>query len=332
MSALLIRFRPTGPWRIGPESGSRAEVDRIFHSDTLFNALTWAMAELGNVDAWLDATVRTDQPQLAISSLFPFQEQTLYAPPPKHIWPPLSSTKIYWNAVKFAPLSIIRPLLDEETLEEDRWTVDLASECLIASHRFDRSGGGPFVVGYRAAAAVDRVTGKLGDPLETACLEFRADSGLWGIVDFQTPQAADTWQQLLKGAFQYLADTGLGGERSRGWGRSTVQFTSGELAELLLPPRVKPPTAQETAGHWLLSLYSPHVQDRVQWHRGHYQLATRSGRTHRGQNTQAIRLVEEGSVVVCEQKPVGSAKQVTSDGVWRSGLAVSLPVLVRSHQ
>ena len=35
MSALLIKLRPTGPWRIGPDSGDRDRIDRIYHSDSL---------------------------------------------------------------------------------------------------------------------------------------------------------------------------------------------------------------------------------------------------------------------------------------------------------
>jgi hypothetical protein len=50
---LLIRLRPTGPWRIGPDSGVRDRVDRVFHSDSLYSAVSSAMAQLGNLDEWL---------------------------------------------------------------------------------------------------------------------------------------------------------------------------------------------------------------------------------------------------------------------------------------
>ena len=55
---LLIRLRPTGPWRIGPDSGDRDRVDRIYHSDSLYSAVSRAMARLGMLDEWLDATAR----------------------------------------------------------------------------------------------------------------------------------------------------------------------------------------------------------------------------------------------------------------------------------
>ncbi len=30
---LVVKLRPTGPWRIGPDSGARNRVDAIYHSD-----------------------------------------------------------------------------------------------------------------------------------------------------------------------------------------------------------------------------------------------------------------------------------------------------------
>ena len=44
---MLIKLQPTAPWRIGPDSGDRDRVDRIYHSDTLYSAVSSAMARLG---------------------------------------------------------------------------------------------------------------------------------------------------------------------------------------------------------------------------------------------------------------------------------------------
>jgi hypothetical protein len=59
---LLIKLRPTGPWRIGPDSGVRDRVGRVYHSDALFAAVSQAMAQLGRLDEWLDATARAGEP------------------------------------------------------------------------------------------------------------------------------------------------------------------------------------------------------------------------------------------------------------------------------
>ena len=332
--ALLVQFEPSGPWRI---SGGGAGVERVFHSDTLYAALTVAMDQLGLLSEWLPATAEAERPLIAVSSLFPYQEQTLYVTPPATVWPPAPSARTYWSGAKFAPMSVIRPLLDEESLEEDRWTVDLPSECLINQHRHGRVGG-PFVVSQRRSAAVDRLTGQIGVAETVTCLEFREGCGMWGAVTFADESVAANWAMRLKGAFRLLADTGLGGERSRGFGgASKVEFKEGDLGELLLPPRKKasseePAVDTRGTGYWLLSLFSPSATETIDWNHGFYRLATRSGRTG-AELTKRVRLVTEGSVLVSGEPLRGSAKNVAPDGhahaVYRSGLAVALPVPIR---
>ena len=56
MPSVLVRLRPTGPWRIGPDSGDRDRVDRVYHSDSLYSAVAGAMLRLGTLEDWLDAT------------------------------------------------------------------------------------------------------------------------------------------------------------------------------------------------------------------------------------------------------------------------------------
>ena len=56
---LVVKLRPSGPWRIGPDSGARNRVDVIYHSDSLFSAVTSAMSRMGRLEEWLDATART---------------------------------------------------------------------------------------------------------------------------------------------------------------------------------------------------------------------------------------------------------------------------------
>src|SRR5436305_13031258 len=96
-SGLLIRLRPIGPWRIGPDSGDRDRVDRIFHSDSLYSAVTSAMASLELLEPWLDATARSATPAVRFSSCFPFQGDTLYVAPPRNLWPPPASSKVRWK-------------------------------------------------------------------------------------------------------------------------------------------------------------------------------------------------------------------------------------------
>ena len=231
---LVIKLRPSGPWRIGPDSGARNRVDTIYHSDSLYGAVASAMVRLGRFDEWLEATVREDAPAVCFSSCFPFLDEVGLVVPPRTIWPPkttsAASGRVRWKSARFVPLEVVRAILAGEALKEDDWTVDGPSECLIPAGR-----PGPFRTGVRWNAAVDRLTGA-SERHATGCIEFRAGAGLWTIAGFRDDEAYARWQDPVKAAFRLLADTGFGGERSRGWGRAEQpEFVEGSLPEMILP-------------------------------------------------------------------------------------------------
>jgi len=239
---LVVKLRPAGPWRIGTDSGARNRVDTIYHSDSLYSAVASAMARLGSLDQWLDATARNGAPAVSFSSCFPFLDEIGFVIPPRTIWPPTSpalmSARVRWKSARFVPLDVVRAMLAGEALDENHWSLDGASECLVpAGH------SGPFRTGVRWSAAVDRLTGA-AERHSTACIEFRPGAGLWTIVSFQDETAHSHWLEPIKAAFRLLADTGFGGERSRGWGRSEPpEFTDGTLPDLVLGNRGQEPGA-----------------------------------------------------------------------------------------
>jgi len=236
---LVVKLRPAGPWRIGTDSGARNRVDAIYHSDSLYSAVASAMARLGTLGQWLDATARNGAPAVSFSSCFPFLDEIAYVVPPRTIWPPTSpalmSARVRWKSARFVPLGVVQAMLAGEALDENHWSLDGASECLVPAGR-----PGPFRTGVRWSAAVDRLTGA-AERHSIACTEFRPGAGLWTIVSFQDEAAHSRWLELIKAAFRLLADTGFGGERSRGWGRSEPpEFTDGTLPDLVLGPSQKP--------------------------------------------------------------------------------------------
>jgi CRISPR type III-A-associated RAMP protein Csm4 len=230
---LVVKLRPTGPWRIGPESGARNQVDGVYHSDSLYGAVTSAMARLGSLAEWLDATARSAAPSVCFSSCFPFVEEIGFVAPPRTVWPPaaaaVSATRVRWKSARFVPLGIVHSILAGERLDDGKWSVDGASGCLLPAGR-----PGPYRTGVRSNAAVDRLTGA-AERHSTACLEFRPGAGLWTVVSFADNAARDRWQGTVQAAFRWLADSGFGGERSRGWGRSEApEFVEGTLPRLIL--------------------------------------------------------------------------------------------------
>ena len=172
---LVVKLRPAGPWRIGSGTGARNRVDAVYHSDSLYSAVTSAMARLGSIDEWLDATARADVPAVSFSSCFPFLGEIDFIIPPRSVWPPVApgkSSRVRWKSARFAPLGLVRSILAGRKPVEDRWAVDGPSECLVPAGR-----PGPFRSAVRWSAAVDRATGA-AERHSVACLEFRPGAGL----------------------------------------------------------------------------------------------------------------------------------------------------------
>jgi len=361
---LIVKLRPAGPWRSGPDSGARNRVDPIYHSDSLYAAVTAAMSALGVRDAWLDATARhADGPAVRFSSCFPFLGETAFVVPPRSVWPPaagtgasVSASKTRWRSARFIPLHLVADLLAGQPPHDGQWTVDGASECLLPAGR-----PGPFRNNVRWSAAIDRLTGN-AERHSTACIEFRRDAGLWAVVSFSDEAAHARWSGLVRGALKLLADSGFGGERSRGWGRSAQpEFVEGMLPDLILPhtepdtatprhgdaasadesPRIEvapeppqPPPQPGATSHWLLSLFTPGPGDAVDWKRGNYTVIARGGRVDSpagfGERKKPLQMVTEGSVLVAGDSIHGAAPDVAPDGfahpVFRAGFALSIPL------
>lgn len=322
MALLEVKLRPTGPWRIGHRSGDRERVGAIYHSDLVFSAVTQAMGTLGHLDEWLDATARANGiPAVRFSSLFPFAGNTRLVTPPKTSWPPAAQSRLYLRGAKLVPLEVALGSASGLAFDENRYAVDGESGCLIPG-----GASAPFTVSVRSNVAVDRVTGTASEAHKTACLEFHPKAGFWGLLDIQDA----AWESRVKAAFRLLADSGFGGERSRGWGRAAEPEFIG--AEKLFP-------AVEVAGAWwLLSMFSPDETDAVDWSRGEYSMETRAGWTdsRAGQaKKKLVRMVEEGSVLAAGSLR-GMAVDVAPNGfahpVYRCGFALAIPIALNGLQ
>jgi CRISPR type III-A-associated RAMP protein Csm4 len=352
VSYLFIRLRPTGPWRIGPDSGDRDRVERIYHSDGLYSAVTSAMARLGVLEEWLGATARGAEPAVRFSSCFPFNGETIYVTPPRNLWPPPASSKVRWKGAQFVPLHTVESLVNGKVISEEGLAVDGASETLIAM-----GTQGPFRVSVRSSAAVDR-GGSGVVAHSSACLEFAPNAGFWTAVAFADDAARETWKAPVAGALRLLGDSGFGGERSRGWGRAEVEISDRESGLLpaddlpgeryragAAPVNSKNPLDSAVPGSvvarvseerawWLLSLFHPGPDDSVDWARGNYSVTTRGGRIESdaswGEAKRNTRMITEGSVLVSASEPGGTAIDVAPEGfshpVYRAGFAFAVPI------
>jgi CRISPR type III-A-associated RAMP protein Csm4 len=339
-ASFAVRFRPLGPWRFGPDSGARDRVDLIYHSDAVFSAVCSAMSQLGLGEEWLEATARSEAaPAARFSSFYPFQGHTLLVVPPRSIWPPQEAAKIRYKGARFVPLPVVESLLAGKGIDENRWAVDGESECLIAHD----AGRGPFRIALRSNASVDRLDAGKVESHATACLEFAQNAGLWTVVQFADAAAQEKWEAPVRSAFLLLADSGFGGERSRGWGRSETPEWQHWTPPGMPPgtPPGMPPAAPEAAedspeqAHWLLSLYLPSSDDLVDWKRGSYSTLTRRGRIESrarwGEIKAPTLMVAEGSVLLAAASHLrGEARDTAPAGfphpVYRAGFAVTVPI------
>lgn len=346
--AVLIRLTPAGPWRYGPGDGGGNRIDLMFRSDRVYSAITLAMRHLGFLEEWLDVTARNSTSSVTFSSLFPYQSETLFVPPPLTLWPPPSSsvstaspaflTKLRWKAARFVPLTLVESILRGESILADQWIADPESGCLL---RRDRPSTSPCRVVVRSSVSVDRMTHNTVRIDKSACVEFEASSGLWGLVRFADASAEATWNLRLQGAFRLLADTGFGAHRTRGWGQTEEpRFEQGEWPALLFPKLGRnlgngSHTADQNDGvslYWLLSLYSPSAIDTIDWSGGNYEPTLRGGRVEgavgSGVEKKPVRMISEGSVLAAPTEPAGVAVDVAPDAfahpVYRSGLALAL--------
>jgi CRISPR type III-A-associated RAMP protein Csm4 len=348
--SLIIKLRPTAPWRTG-SGPAREKVDLVYHSDTLFSAVTLAMRQLGWLEEWLLATTAADEPAVRFTSCFPFVEDTLFVTPPRNLWPPPSSARVRWKSARFVPLPLVETLLrdpEARLREDDGWIVDAESECLLPLHG-SRNLRPPLRLGTRRSVAVDRFTGAATLPSVAACLEFTTGCGLWLGVAFRSPESSQRWNPRVRACFRLLADSGFGGQRSRGWGRcESPEFVENGFPDLGLP--VTPPAVNANGlemapesvpageqAYWLLSLYTPAPVDQVDWSRGAYALVTRVGRVDSSQRSgeikRSLQMVSEGSVVFSGTPIRGTATDVAPAGfphsVYRAGFAVAVPITWR---
>jgi CRISPR type III-A-associated RAMP protein Csm4 len=292
------------------------------------------MSLLGLLREWLEDVFEDPAgPAVRFSSLFPFHHRMLFVPPPRTLWPPAPSSKVRWKGARLIPLSAVHSLACQQLLEEDAWVVDGDSQCLVPA----AEAAGPFKMSVRAFAAVDRL-GVGVQPHRAACLEFRTGAGVWGAVRFASEEARRRWSESVRAALRLLADCGIGGKRSLGWGHAAaVEFEDGvpevEPPVSAVVEESKPPAGTETSW-WLLSVFSPAADEDINWQRGNYSLIVRSGRIGSpaapGGLKPATRLIGEGSVLVAAGAPRGRALDVAPAGfphsVYRAGYAFALPL------
>jgi CRISPR-associated protein Csm4 len=183
-----------------------------------------------------------------------------------------------------------------------------------------------WAVERRPRVAVSRVEQK-SQIFYTGRVAFARDAGLWLAARWWD----ESWKPILTAALEDLAVSGLGGERSSGFGAATV--TRGE-----------PLTLPEAAdGPWVsLSRYLPRTDEMAALlgNQAAYTLEQVSGwidsPQDKNQRRRAVRLLSEGSVLgpvarrapgdTVDVQPDYDGSKPLSHPVWRCGVALAVGV------
>ena len=112
---LVVKLRPTGPWRIGPDSGARNRVDVIYHSDSLYSAVTSRHGAAG-VARRVAGRHRAQRlaRRCASARVFRFWRRWASSFRRARVWPPSSpallAARVRWKSARFVPLVMVQSL------------------------------------------------------------------------------------------------------------------------------------------------------------------------------------------------------------------------------
>jgi CRISPR/Cas system CSM-associated protein Csm4 (group 5 of RAMP superfamily) len=292
-------------------------------SDTLFSALCAALAATHGrrtVDDLLE-WFREGLTPFALSSTFPWVGETFLLPRPRMVPPGGPARRARWLSA-----AVLAGLLRGEPPDDTEGPLDLGAEAtawLLPAERQTLNGRLCWAVCTVPRVTVDRQT-SASAVYRAGRTVFGPDAGLYFLVDWRDR----AWKSALTEALAYLAEAGLGGERSAGHGQFRMRA----------PEEVEIPDAPESPFRFTLALYYPseaEIRAGALDPPAAYDLETRRGwmtdLAGGGRWRKTVRMLAEGALVKNVGPIAGELADVTPDGyaehrVIRCGLTPTLGV------
>lgn len=353
----LIRFRFKAPLHLSnirPDDYGVSE--RVVHSDTLTAAIFQAWAMLGRTDLIPGNSSSAAEPGFVVSSLFPFYEnrqaEEVEQRGPVYFWPKPFFRNSNTNNVELKP--------GEAKKYKKVQYVDTAHFLAYLNQTAPPDGGldnlhGAFqckplpkdYADFLTSDVQTRLTKPRNEseptPYYIERLYFRYDSGLWCLIQYDNADA----EKHVKAALTYLADEGIGTDRSVGNGQFEPDFCD-------QPDSFRFPTSGSYGVN--LSLFCPEDYTQLAKLMGHngdqpdpavrYELVQRGGWLSEPHNTlrkRSVQMFRPGSLFrlltpapytragrLVDIKPVPEddklAPHLPIHPVWRDGRALWLPV------
>lgn len=313
-------LRLAAPLHLGGRGIGIEATELTVRSDTLFSALVIGLQQTGGdgLVAELLDRYRQDDPPFVLSSSFPWVGETFLLPRPRVVPAGGPSRRARWVSE-----AVLRRLLRGEAPDDSPEPLDLGAEStawLLPEERRALEPRRP----YWAIGTVPRVT---VDRFTQASAVYRAGRTVYG------PEAGlhvlvlwrdRGWEPAFERALTYLADAGLGGERSAGYGqfrverRETITIEEPVGATHCLTLGLYHPTESEVGAGALDPPAAYDLEVRRGW-------TTDPGAVWR----KAVRMLAEGAVVQQTSPLIGDLVDVTPDGMprWRIARCGVAPTL-----
>lgn len=340
MKRVAYRLVPKSAFHFGREGLEQHSSAETFSSDSLFSALvaTLASVDVARVETFLaEFPPYGKTPPLRLSSVFPMVGELPLFPRPRIKFQPkkdkqsqASSGKIF-KKISYVSPSILLKLVNGEHTDDllndgdsgnflqngEIWLT--AEEKKSLPEDFQKPQAYVWKIELVPRVTVDRVT-QQSNVYQVGRTVFSSGCGLWFMAEVRD----DETQQLLERLLKELGDTGIGGERSAGYGG----FISYSMPA--------PPLPKASEGYsLLLSRYNPTVQELatplLQQARCSYDIVDVGGWTGtpnvQAQKRRRVRMLEAGSVVYGQV--TGQLVDVTPSNefkhpVYRSGIALTV--------
>ena len=323
-------------------------------ADTLFSALLSAWISLGNdPEPWISEFPRTHDketldadPPFLLTSAFPYKGSVLFVPKPldPHYAQAISEEKRKaWKRLQFVSESLLMEISKGIPIDELVHNGEFLQSGQVLVRRTEAKEV-PAESGMWKEHTIPRVTldrvSFTSNLFHVGRVEFAKGAGLWfGVIwrDPERPCGDVTFKEAFEIALKALSQSGIGGERSVGYGSFELVKSNGNIAQ-----EKEWSDLQQGQPALLLSRYNPRPDElpEVLQDAPGYLLEEVRGWTfspHGQFRRRSIVMLKEGSVIrsrdgvmghVVDVGPLHAEKKepLLPHPVWRYGLAAMFPL------
>lgn len=350
---------------LGTKGQNLEEAGIYIPSDTLFSAILDTLYQMdGQAEQLIEPFISNPpQPPFLITSAFPFAGDVRFYPMPvdlSRLFREKNTFDRYGKKIKrirFFSEGLLRLILDGKPLDDHLFEMNSKEESEHGQHTLNGEalqGGAlwltkaefdslpetlklyPRLVWAQSQVArvtVSRIT-SASSIFHSGRVSFNQECGLWFGVQWLSEENSP-WRKTFPEVFHNLAITGLGGERSIGFGPFTIK--TGEQFTL--------PNPNPGSLAYLLSRYNSQDKQQIRAIKhpaSAYQMVMVGGwlqtPTGAAQRRKKLAMLTEGSLLALPKYPAGEVSDVTPSyegsiglphKVYRSGLALAIgwPVL-----